>query len=137
MKIVENTKTNLEITITFPSQENIIIIPRLVISGLLSTQKITLEEIENIKLIVSEAINLLIDMNKQNHITTKFNLEDEDQKILLKINISTKISEYILQNFSKNGLTIHILTYLCSKFLVKETENSIELIIEKEIKKIE
>lgn len=138
MKTVdERTKTNLEIILTFPSQESLIIIPRLVISGLLSNYKITLEEIENTKLLISEAINLLIDKTNYNNITLKISLEDKQNTILLRTIITSKTSKYILQNLSKSGLTIHILSYLCSKFSAKELGEYIEILLEKEINRVE
>lgn len=131
---MENLKTDTEITLTFPS--NLIIIPRLVISGLLSNEKITLEEIENTKLIISEALNLVIDKNKTNYITIKFILTKKEELISLNANISTILTKQLLENLSQAGLTIHILNYLCSTFFIKQTTDSIEIFLKKEIRNL-
>lgn len=131
---MENLKADTEITLTFPS--NLIIIPRLVISGLLSNEKITLEEIENTKLIISEALNLVIDKNKTNYITIKFILIKKEELISLNANISTILTKQLLENLSQAGLTIHILNYLCSTFFIKQTTDSIEIFLKKEIRNL-
>lgn len=131
VRTVENLKTEYEIDLTIPAKKNLVIIPRLVVAGLLSEQKITVEELENIKLIISEAVNLIF--NSEGKINMKISLLKENDKNVLKVIISTNLTKEILENLSKSGLTIHILNYLCSKFNVHQKQKEIEIFIEKEI----
>lgn len=132
MKLVHELKTN-EITLTFPLKTNLIIIPRLIISAILSNEQINIEEIENTKLIISEAINLLIEENNIKPATIKFNTQKEENFLIIKLSITTDLTTSTIENLSKNGLTIHILNYLCSKFYIKKTTNQIQIFLEKEI----
>ncbi|MFN4220236.1 MAG: hypothetical protein ACK4GJ_04870 [bacterium] len=147
MQKIENE--NLNINLTLPLKENLVIIPRLIIAGLLSNEKINIEEIENTKLIISEALNLLIDKTTQNKVNIDFFLEKNQEKLILKLIIRTILTNEILQNISKSGLTVQILSYLCSKFSITEktfntkqpetfqnillNQKIIEIIIEKEL----
>lgn len=142
---MENIKSeSLNLSLTLPLKENLTVVPRLIIAGLLSNEKVNIEEIENTKLITSEAINLLIDKFYPNTAIINFYLEKREKKIIFKLKITTEITKNILNNISRNGLTIEILNYLCSKFTLKEVppkkdfknfppKNFIELTLEKEI----
>ncbi|MEN3015149.1 MAG: hypothetical protein ABDH21_03715 [bacterium] len=129
---MEKITNQTEVNLSFPS--NLIIIPRLVVSGLLSNEKVTIEEIENIKLIISEAVNLLILPDSTTIISIKMNLAKIENQIKFKAHIQSQANQEIIKNLSKNGLTIYILNYLCSKFVLKENSQVIEITIEKDLK---
>jgi len=138
MEFLEKLENKEEVKIFIPNNKKFLIIPRLIISAILSDQKITLEELENAKLIVSEAINLVLDPYSNNPLSISFCLQENPKPSLnLMIKISTTLSENILESLSKNGLTIHILNYLCNSFLIKQYTKTIEINLIKEIPLVE
>jgi anti-sigma regulatory factor (Ser/Thr protein kinase) len=136
MENISITNNNQEVKITIPNKNKFLIIPRLVVSGLLSEYNITLEELENSKLIISEAINLVLDNSSQTPLSISFSIKEDNIKeniIELVIIISTSLTDDILQNLSKNGFTIHVLNYLCKKFIIKQYQKTIEINLIKKI----
>ncbi|MGB9638830.1 MAG: hypothetical protein ACP5RD_01600 [bacterium] len=124
---------NNTITLSIPSKENFLIIPRLIISGLLSEYDVNIEKIEDIKLILNEAASLLI-TNPVNNIEIILKWEELDKYLKLIINITSVDSDkMILNNLVKAGLRIHILNYLCDKFLIDNKENIFSIKLEKTI----
>lgn len=122
---------NNTITLSIPSKENFLIIPRLIISGLLSEYDVSIEKIEDIKLILNEAASLLI-TDPINKIEIVLNWEESVNYLKLIINItSTDVNKIILNNLMKAGLRIHILNYLCDKFSIDNKEDLFSIKLEK------
>ena len=127
----ENINNIIELKI--PSKEKLLIIPRLIISGILSEYDVSIEKVEDIKLILNEAASLLLTV-PTNNIEILIKWEKLDKSIKLELTITSKdINEIIINNLMKSGLRIHILNYLCNKFSIDQKQHFFTIYLEKRI----
>lgn len=103
------------IYLTIPTKANYLSSVRLFLTGLLSSLKFDIEEVEDIKMAVNEGLNIALKLNCQEEINLEIEISDEKLKIII-----TEICENELKKDEVLSLSSTIIECLVSESYIQD-----------------